>query len=133
MSADFSIELMVRDYECDMQGVVNHANYLHYLEHARHEFLKTRGLDFAQMTAQGLIVMVVAAQLQYRRSLRSGDRFRVSLRTVRRSRLRLDFEQRIERVSDNCLMLTACMTTAAVDERGRPCFPAALEALLSAG
>lgn len=126
----FSIELTVRDYECDMQGVVNHANYLHYLEHARHEFLKTRGLDFAQMTAQGLIVMVVAAQLEYRRSLRSGDRFRVTLQTAQRSRLRLDFQQRIERIGDDCLMLSACITTAAVDKAGRPCFPPALRTLL---
>ncbi len=36
----FSIQLKVRDYECDMQGVVNNANYQHYMEHARHEYLK---------------------------------------------------------------------------------------------
>ena len=44
----FSLEFTVRDYECDLQGVVNNANYQHYLEHARHEFLISRGCQFCQ-------------------------------------------------------------------------------------
>lgn len=45
----FEVELEVRDYECDLQGIVNHAVYLHYLEHARHLLLKANGLDFAEL------------------------------------------------------------------------------------
>ena len=43
----FSVEFSVRDYECDIQGVVNNANYQHYLEHARHEFLISKGISFS--------------------------------------------------------------------------------------
>ena len=28
----FSLEIAVRDYELDSEGIVNNANYLHYLE-----------------------------------------------------------------------------------------------------
>ena len=34
----FQLEMMVRDYECDIQGIVNNANYLHFMEHTRHQF-----------------------------------------------------------------------------------------------
>jgi len=69
MSEVFTCQLAVRDYECDMQGVVNNAVYQNYLEHARHEFLKSRGLDFARLTADGIIVVVVRAEIDYRISL----------------------------------------------------------------
>jgi len=42
----FKQNFQVRDYECDLQGIVNNAVYLHYLEHTRHEFLKQSGIDF---------------------------------------------------------------------------------------
>ena len=45
---------MVRDYECDIEGIVNNANYLHYIEHTRHLFLKERGLSFAEMHNKGV-------------------------------------------------------------------------------
>ena len=34
----FELEMEVRDYECDLQGIVNNANYQHYTEHTRHAF-----------------------------------------------------------------------------------------------
>ena len=43
----FEARMMVRDYECDIEGIVNNANYLHYTEHTRHLFLKHCGLSFA--------------------------------------------------------------------------------------
>ena len=55
----FSLNLKVRDYECDMQGIVNNAIYQHYLEHARHEYLLSHGLSFAEMTRQGIVIVVV--------------------------------------------------------------------------
>ena len=48
MEYQHELTLKVRDYECDLQGIVNNANYQHYLEHARHEFLLSLGVSFAQ-------------------------------------------------------------------------------------
>ncbi|HBK40671.1 MAG TPA: thioesterase, partial [Porphyromonadaceae bacterium] len=40
MDPIFTYTMKVRDYECDTQGHVNNANYQHYFEVTRHEFLE---------------------------------------------------------------------------------------------
>ena len=50
----FEARMEVRDYECDIEGIVNNANYLHYTEHTRHLFLKHCGLSFAEMHEKGV-------------------------------------------------------------------------------
>ena len=73
----FRLSLKVRDYECDMQGIVNNAIYQHYLEHARHEYLSSHSLSFAEMTRQGVVILVVRAELDYRKSLQPAMNFRL--------------------------------------------------------
>ena len=126
----FQCRMAVRDYECDMQGVVNNSVYQNYLEHARHEFLKHKGLEFADLTRRGIIGVVVRAELDYLQSLRSGDVFDVSVEPARISALRLGFQQQIVHEASRKVMLKALIITTAVNERGRPWFPAQLEQLL---
>tara|TARA_R110002167_G_scaffold89012_8_gene240108 strand:- start:9874 stop:10269 length:396 start_codon:yes stop_codon:yes gene_type:complete len=127
---EFTVEMSVRDYECDLQARVNNAVYQNYLEHARHLFLSSRGIDFAALTASGIHVMVVRAELDYRRSLGPGDRFRVHLHTERVSRLRMAFVQRIELIDSGVLVLGARFIVAAVNAKGKPCIVPQLEVLL---
>ncbi len=130
-SEPFSIELKVRDYECDLQGIVNNSVYQNYLEHARHEFLLEKGVDFAALAAMGAHLVVLRAELDYKASLRPGDRFRVNVRLERHSRLRWAFVQDIIRVADERLMLSARILGASLDARGRPCVLEALEPLFA--
>lgn len=127
---EFSVEMSVRDYECDLQTRVNNAVYQNYLEHARHVFLKARGIDFAALTASGIHVMVIRAELDYRRSLSPGDAFTVYLRTERVSRLRMAFVQRIELAGGGAVIVDARFIVAAVNSRGKPCMVPQLEVLL---
>lgn len=98
----YELEMKVRDYECDMQGVVNNSVYQNYLEHTRHEFLQTLGEDFARWTAEGVFPMVAKAELEYKVSLRSGDRF-ISRLYMERKGPRYIFHQDIFRASDEKL------------------------------
>ena len=75
----FQTRMEVRDYECDIQGIVNNANYLHYLEHTRHRFLRSRNVSFAELHEKGVDVVVARMDLQYKVPLKCDDEFRVYL------------------------------------------------------
>ena len=123
MSYSFRLDFKVRDYECDMQGVVNNGVYQNYLEHARHEFLLESGVNFAELARKNINLFVVRAELDYRYPLRSGDRFWIGLNFVQSSKVRFDFIQDIFRLPDNKLILNAKITGTALNERGRPFVP----------
>ena len=125
------IEFKVRDYECDMQTVVNNAVYKNYLEHARHEFLRSRGIDFAEVTARGVNLVVIRAQLDYHKSLVSGDNFCVRSLLRRVSKLRFEFHQDIFRLPDETLMLSASIIGTSLNRQGRPFVPEMLRDLFS--
>ncbi len=119
----FTLDFKVRDYECDMQGIVNNSVYQNYLEHARHEYLLAKGIDFAELTRQKINLVVLRAELDYKLPLVSGDEFFVDVRVEQSSRVRFDFVQHIYRKRDNKLMLAAKITGTSLNARGRPFVP----------
>jgi len=123
----FQLELQVRDYECDLQGIVNNAVYQNYLEHCRHQFLNHIGLDFAQMHNDGIDAVVIRSELDYKFPLRPGDEFLVRLKMAKKGRLRIIFDQQILRKSDDQLMVNARIT-AVLTKNNRPISPEILEA-----
>jgi len=128
--ANFSVDFKVRDYECDMQGVVNNSVYMNYLEHTRHEFLLSRGIDFAELARNKINLVVVRAELDYKASLLGGDEFFVDVEFVQSSRVRFDFLQNIYRKKDSKLMLSARITWTSLNTQGRPFVPDFIEVLM---
>jgi len=126
----FTVGLKVRDYECDMQGIVNNAVYQNYLENARHEFLLSRGVNFADLTKRGIIVIVTRAELDYKKPLRSGDFFDVTVTAEQVSRLKIAFKQTIRLRENSKLIMGAIVYAAALKDFKKPFFPDELKALL---
>jgi Predicted thioesterase len=110
----FELEMKVRDYECDLQGVVNNANYQHYLEHTRHEFLESVGENFGAMHDKGIDAFVSRVEIQYRNPLRSGDSF-ISKLNIRKNGPKLVFEQDVYRKSDGVIAVKGIVETVIVD------------------
>ena len=125
----FSLEFTVRDYECDIQGVVNNANYQHYLEHARHEYLITKGISFVKLHDDGIDLIVSKVEIDYKYPLRSMDRFIVTVDIQREGNVRLAFVQNIYRIPDNKLVVHG-KVTGVVTKRGKPVTPGTLIELL---
>lgn len=121
-NSHFQLELQVRDYECDLQGIVNNAVYQNYLEHCRHKFLNSVGLDFAELHQQGIDAVVIRAELDYKFPLRPGDDFIIHLKMTRNGRLRIVFNQQIIRKTDGQLLVNAKITTV-LTRNNRPVSP----------
>jgi acyl-CoA thioester hydrolase len=102
----FELELKVRDYECDIQGIVNNSVYQQYLEHTRHEFLEENGISFALLHQQGIDAVVSSIEIAYKSPLKPGDRF-ISKLFVTKEGVRYIFHQEIFRKSDNKLSIKA--------------------------
>ncbi|MDE3271263.1 acyl-CoA thioesterase [Pseudoalteromonas sp. G4] len=125
----FRIELKVRDYECDLQGIVNNGVYFNYLEHARHEFLHANNIDFAKLAAEKINLVVVRSELDFKTSLKPGDVFYVEVEPVRLSKLKFGFSQRVIRKSDEKVAVDALVIGTSVNEKGRPFLPTEIDAL----
>ena len=102
----FQTEMEVRDYECDIQGIVNNANYLHYTEHTRHLYLTSLGVSFARLHEQGVDAVVARMNLQYKTPLRCDDTF-LSCLNVKKEGLRYIFSHDIYRKADGRLSFRA--------------------------
>lgn len=115
----YELEFSVRDYECDLQGIVNNAVYQNYYEHARHQFLLGMNIDFARLHAEGIDLIVSRVEIDYKFSLRSGDKFIVTVKTHREGHLRLIFEQEIYKLPELKLISRAKVIGVGL-KNGRP-------------
>ncbi len=111
----FEIEDKVRDYECDLQGVVNNANYQHYMEHARHEFLGSLGENFSAMHDRGQDAFVSRVEIQYKNPLHSGERY-LSCLNLKREGVKLVFLQDIYLLPERKLAARGIIDTVLVQD-----------------
>ncbi|MBT3173695.1 MAG: acyl-CoA thioesterase [Lentimicrobiaceae bacterium] len=119
----FTCDMEVRDYECDLQGIVNNSVYQNYLEHTRHTYIKSLGLDFAVLSEKGINLVVKRVEIDYQTPLKRGDEFTSVLKMERLSPLRFGFVQHIYRIPDNKLVIKALVVGTAINQRGRPELP----------
>lgn len=101
---EHTTQVRVRYAETDQMGVVYHANYVVWMEVARVEALRSVGLIYAEMEAQGFLVAVIGVNLEYKAAARYDDLIDVTARvTELQSRMmRLSYE--IRRAQDQTLL-----------------------------
>jgi len=90
----------VRFCDTDLMGIVHHANYLAYFEMGRVEWLRRRGVTYADWTQRGLHLPVVDADVRYRAPARFDDALVVEARLVEIRAASLRFEYRLERKTE---------------------------------
>lgn len=123
--------MQVRDYELDMQGIVNNSVYQNYFEHARHEYIKELGIDFAEFARKGVNLVVSRIEIDYKDSLTSGDEFYIKTTMQKEGRLRIVFLQSIHKKSDDKIMVRAKVIAVALNNKNRPHMPDEIEEVLT--
>jgi acyl-CoA thioester hydrolase len=114
----FETSVKIRDFECDMQGVVNNAYYHNLLEQVRTEFLESIDIDPKTWSRQlGVDFVVYETSIQYRAPLTAGETYRAGL-TLSREGARFVFLQEFRSETDNSLCIKARVDVViAIQER----------------
>ncbi|MFC1771363.1 acyl-CoA thioesterase [Candidatus Margulisiibacteriota bacterium] len=132
MKKTYKYSFEVRDYECDLTGVVNNANYLHYFEHARHKFLNEFGISFSDMYEnKGITLALKQVNIEFLKSLTNENKFYVSLSLHQESRLKFCFQEEIYLLPNEELIARGRFTCVAfITSTKKPCIPEEIKRLL---
>jgi acyl-CoA thioester hydrolase len=107
--------------DTDAGGIVYYANYLRFLERARSEWLRARGISQRALALDpGVVFSVVELQARYHRPARLEDRLLIGCEPSREGGASLAFSQRIwreETGAEGTLLLSASVRVACVDAR----------------
>lgn len=113
-SYQYTLTIRVRDYETDSQGIVNNANYLHYLEITRHDFCEEAGTSFRAMQERGIDPVVRKIEIEYLSSLTMGDTM-TSCLSMSRKGARFIFRQDIYNADTGVPVVKATVTVVCLE------------------
>ena len=108
------LETVVRCTEIDVNGHVNNAKYVEYLEWGREEWYDRQGFAYDRLKDLGAITVVVNVSLSFRQPCRQGDRLRIITRSQRRGSTSFALAQRIQR-ADGTVVADGVVTLVTVD------------------
>lgn len=98
MNGAFVWQARVYWEDTDAGGIVYHASYLRFLERARTEWLRARGISQRLLASEaGVVFSVVTLQIQYHRPARLDDLLLIDCEAQRSGGASFGFAQRIWR------------------------------------
>jgi acyl-CoA thioester hydrolase len=114
------VEFRVRYAETDQMGVVYHANYLVWCEIGRTDFIRRRGMSYADMERMGTLLAVSDVTARFHGAARYEELIRVrTTLTDIQSRL-IVFEYLITNAESGQRLVTARTSLVSIDRGGRP-------------
>ena len=118
--AEATVAIRVRYAETDQMGVVHHAAYLPWLEVARTEYLRQRGLPYKALEERGINMPVLKVEIEYLRPALYDDLLSVSAKLEAASAVRFRFFYEVRRDQDEALLCRGRTFHAATGRDGRP-------------
>lgn len=120
---EFKWQNEVRAHEIDGQGIVNNAHYFSYFDHARTRVLQECGIDWLELSQDGIDVVLVHSDIRYYYPLRAFESFEVTTTCRLDGRIKLLCDQFIICLETGRLVCKGINTVVCVDrKRGKPVF-----------
>lgn len=113
------IQFRVRYGETDRMGVVYHAEYLAWCEMGRTEYIRSRGMSYADMERRGVPLVVAQASIRYHAPARYDDMVRVSTVLSELGSRGLTFDYVITNADSGQRLASASTTLVALDATGK--------------
>lgn len=114
MADPFVFPVRVYYEDTDAGGIVYNANYLKFMERARTEFLRDRGIEQDGLLADGIAFVVTRTEIDFRSAARFNELLTVTTHVVELKRASMRFEQRIfaqdGRLITDAQVQIACVT-----------------------
>ncbi|MBB3187426.1 acyl-CoA thioesterase [Microbacter margulisiae] len=124
----FELPFEVRDYECDLQGIVNNAVYQNYFEHTRHKFLLSKNISFSELHKKGIDAVVVKVEISFKHSLLPDTPF-ISKLSLKKEGVRYVFHQALFSI-DNQTLFASARTETVILNQGKLGFTPELDAIV---
>lgn len=119
---DASLEIVVRSTEIDVNGHVNNAKYLEYLEWGREEWYERANLAYDKFLDLGLQTVTVNININYRKECLQNDRLTITTRPERLGRTSYVLKQEIHNQRGE-LVADALVTSVTMDSNTRTSRP----------
>jgi len=119
--AGFELPIRVYIEDTDAGGIVFHAKYLHYMERARTEWVRSCGVGLRAGLAENISYVVQRLDIHYAVAAKLDDELLVTAEPVAFGRVWMDFRQRVMRATDRKLLSDSNVRVACVAlDTGRP-------------
>ena len=111
---EVTLDIIVRSTEIDVNGHVNNAKYLEYLEWGREEWYERADLHYDAFTEMGIQTVTVNININYRKECKQGDQLAITTRPEKMGRTSYVLKQEI-RNQHGDLCADALVTSVALD------------------
>lgn len=117
----FEIQIRVRYSETDQMGYVYYGNYAQYFEVARVESLRSLGITYKAMEAEGVMLPVLTFSIKYFKPAHYDDLLTVKVKIPSLPEARIFFEY--ETFNEEGVLLNQASTTLVFINKntGKPC------------
>ncbi|BAU29047.1 acyl-CoA thioester hydrolase/thioesterase-3 [Aneurinibacillus soli] len=117
-----SLEIIVRSTEIDVNGHVNNAKYLEYLEWGREEWYEQAQLPYDKFLEMNIQTVTVNINVNYRKECLQNDRLTITTRPEKIGRTSYVLKQEIHNQRGE-LVADALVTSVAMDSKERTSRP----------